>query len=189
MRPLWWGRLKQKERTMFELHLDMDGVLVDLYAQPWREAIAAESVEVFLDAAPLVDTEELRKHLRYTRKLSGRVVINTHTPEGASKDYQERVRLAKVIWLAEHIGLDSFDRFVCTPYGTDKTAFITLNSTEVAVVDDNPTIREQFKAKGHQAMTEKDLFEWIEAMKQARKDVLDLGWDKDDLDDFMGAGE
>lgn len=174
---------------MFELHLDMDGTLVDLYSTDWRAALAEERVDVFLDARPLVDMNELRKTLHYTRKYSGRVVINTHTPEGASKDYQERVRLAKVIWLAEHVGLNMFDRFVCTPYGTDKTAFITLNSTEVGVIDDSPTVREQFKALGHHAMTEKDLVEWLEDMKQAHKDVEDLGWDKDDLDDFMGMGE
>lgn len=134
---------------MFEVHLDMDGVLVDLYAEPWREAIEAEDHTVFLDAAPLCNMERLRERMLRARRESMRVVINTHTPDGASPEYQERVRLAKVIWLAEHVGLDSFDRFVCTPYGTDKSAFVI--GREAMLVDDSEHNRKAFEVQGYEA--------------------------------------
>lgn len=146
---------------MRELHLDMDGVLVDLYSEDWRTAMANEDHTVFLEAKPLGDMDKVRRWLLDLRRESWRVVINTHTPDGASPDYHKRVELAKTVWLLEHLGWDCFDLFVCTAYGTDKSAFMVEQHEDSGIIDDSARNRQCFTDRGFAADDEQGMWDYL----------------------------
>lgn len=151
---------------MRELHLDMDGVLCDLYSQDWAADVAAENTACFEQAAPMVDMARLRRVLLNLRRDSIRVCINTHTPDGASPEYQHRVAQTKAIWLAVHLGLDTIDEFYASPYGTDKSAWIKPRTEVALLIDDSGTNRMQWAARGYDAWTEHDLVPFMELAEE-----------------------
>lgn len=149
------------ERTR-ELHLDMDGTLVDLYRnQDWRIDVAQKTTTCFEEAEAFLPREGLRAYLRDLRRTDRcEVVINTWAPQGADREYIDRVAFAKLVWLAENVGLDMIDRFVCLPYGTPKVLAVSAGATAV-LIDDNEEQRRVFLAARHAAVDEATLWKLV----------------------------
>ena len=120
------------------VYLDMDGTIADLYGQAgWLEALRTEQDGLFSKCEPLTTQEEL---LSYFPTEHFEIRICSMTPKEASDEYCERVIKEKNEWL------DKFFPIITTRiymrYGYNKNL---KNSKNHILVDDNETIRQNYK--------------------------------------------
>ena len=120
--------------------LDMDGTLYDLYnIDNWLEDLRAENVRPFVVGSPLYDIDELNLVLDMLRRCGYRIIINSWTPMGASKDFCKEVKRTKKEWL-NRVGL-KVDEIHITKYGTTKADATRKYKGYQVLVDDNDLVR------------------------------------------------
>ncbi len=123
---------------------DLDGTLVDLYGVPnWLEMLRAEDTTPYEVAAPLYDMNVLCEALNALRAQGVTIAVTTWSSMGGSKEYNARVRAAKMLWLAKY----NFpvDVFHCQKYGTTK-ANATRNIGGYQILfDDNAKVRKGWR--------------------------------------------
>lgn len=120
------------------VYLDMDGTIADLYGQKdWLTDLIAEKVEPFENAKPMTTETvllELFPQNRYEIK------ILSMTPKKATSEYCRRVEKAKTEWLNKYF--PNIKTKIYLPYGDNKNL---KNSKNAILIDDNRTIRENYK--------------------------------------------
>lgn len=120
------------------VYLDMDGTIADLYNQKnWLEKLINEDKKIFLNAKPLVSEKELKTFFP-TDKYELRIC--SMTPKNASKSYCENVIEQKNAWLDKYF--PTITKRYYLPYGNNKNY---KNSKNAILVDDNETIRNNYK--------------------------------------------
>lgn len=120
------------------VYLDMDGTIADLYNLPnWLERLQNEDKTIFEECKPLVTMEELNSYYPLDKY---ELRICSMTPKGASANYRESVKAQKNAWL------DKFFPYIThrvyMTYGHSKNL---RNSKEHILIDDNKTIRDNYK--------------------------------------------
>lgn len=102
------------------LYFDMDGTLVDYYAQKdWLEDLKKEQITAFLLAKPLYNVWDFSCLLCELQRKGHKINIISWLPKNASNKYAERVKQAKLHWLKENL-LVYPDEIQIVPYGTNK---------------------------------------------------------------------
>lgn len=126
------------------LIFDMDGTIANLYAvDNWLELLHSENTLPYEIAEPLYNMVELNDLLLRLKNVGYRIVINSWTSKNGSKEYNKRVRKAKIEWLNKHNF--PYDEIHIVKYGTNK-AYATRNKCDIQIlVDDNKDVRQQFK--------------------------------------------
>lgn len=120
------------------VYLDMDGTIADLYSTTnWLERLTNEDETPFLEAEPMT-TEDNLLEIFPTDLYDVKVL--TMTPKNATKEYCERVREAKEAWLNTYF--PNLETRYYKAYGNNKNL---KNAKNAILVDDNATIRENFK--------------------------------------------
>lgn len=120
------------------VYLDMDGTIANLYGQDnWLEKLQNETKGLFLNCEPLTTIEELEKQFP-TTEYELRVL--SMTPKGVSKEYCEIVIAEKNAWLNKYF--PTITKRIYLPYGNNKNL---KNSKNAILVDDNETIRNNYK--------------------------------------------
>ena len=122
------------------LVFDLDGTLVDLYSVPnWLEMLRAEDETPYEVAAPMYDMNELAGVLNALRAEGVTIAVTTWSSMGGSKEYNKRVRAAKIAWLAKY----NFpvDVFHCVAYGTTKANCTRHIGRNQILFDDNAKVR------------------------------------------------
>lgn len=121
------------------LVFDMDGTIADLYGMAgWLEMLRAEDTTPYELAAPMFSEVEINA-IQTLRKNGWKVAITTWTAKGGSKEYNARVRNAKLAWLIEHDF--PFDEFHAIKYGTTKANSTRAKADYQILFDDNEEIR------------------------------------------------
>ncbi len=125
--------------------LDLDGTIASLYSVPsWLEKLRAEDVTPYIDAAPMVDCDELESVLRALRMRGHTVeVVSWNCGGSPSKEYAREVRRAKVEWLKRHgIHVDSVH---VVKHGTPKQRVVRGHGV---LFDDEKPNRDAWEASG-----------------------------------------
>lgn len=119
---------------------DLDGTLVDLYGVPnWLEMLRAEDTTPYEVAAPLYDMNVLCEALNELRANGVTIAVTTWSSMGGSKEYNKRVRAAKIAWLEKYDF--PFDIFHCQAYGTTKANATRKYGGNQILFDDNAKVR------------------------------------------------
>lgn len=122
------------------LVFDMDGTIADLYGvEGWLEDLRAENPRPYEVAKPLVDMTALNILCEALAARGWRIVVTTWLAKDSSKEYEEKVRRAKLCWLREHEFL--FDEFHGVKYGTTKANCTRKHGGFQVLVDDNEAVR------------------------------------------------
>lgn len=112
-------------------YFDMDGTIADLYGvENWLPMLINEQTTPYDVAAPLVNVENFCKKAAELKTQGATFGIVSWTARGGSKEYNKKVRLAKLQWLDKFFpGI--FTEIHIVKYGTpkyrvvkDKTGFL-----------------------------------------------------------------
>lgn len=119
---------------------DMDGTIANFYGvEGWLDYIKNEDTTPYEVATPLYDMEYLRNLLIDLKNKGWRVVVTTWLAKGATKEYNDRTRKAKIDWLAKYNF--PYDEIHLVKYGTTKANCTRKIGGYQVLVDDNATVR------------------------------------------------
>lgn len=122
------------------LVFDMDGTIADLYGvEGWLEDLRAENPRPYEVAKPLVDMTALNILCEALAVRGWRIVVTTWLAKDSSKEYEEKVRRAKLHWLREYDF--RYDEIHLVKYGTTKANCTRRHGGFQVLVDDNEAIR------------------------------------------------
>lgn len=120
------------------VYLDMDGTIANLYGmENWLKDLENEIEGVFIKCKPFITEKEL---LKYFPVEKYELRICSMTPLNASEKYCKIVIKEKNEWLDKHF--PSITHRVYMKYGKSKNL---RNSERHILIDDNATIRNNFK--------------------------------------------
>jgi len=119
---------------------DLDGTLVDLYGVPnWLEMLRAEDITPYEVAEPMYNMDLLVSVLNDLRANGVMIAVTTWSSMGGSREYNKRVRAAKIAWLEKYDF--PFDIFHCQAYGTTKANATRKYGGNQILFDDNAKVR------------------------------------------------
>ena len=122
------------------LVFDMDGTIADLYkVNGWLEDIHNENVRPYVLANPIYNAEELNILLGILKQFGWKIIITTWLAKNATEEYNEKVRKAKIEWLAKN-NFD-YDEIHLVKYGTTKANCTRKHGGFQILIDDNEKIR------------------------------------------------
>lgn len=122
------------------LVFDMDGTIADLYGvEDWLEMLRSENPTPYAIAEPLYNMEILNEILYIFKNMGWRIVVTTWLAMNSSKEYDDKVRKAKIEWL-DKMGFD-YDEIHLVKYGTTKANCTRKHGGYQVLVDDNEKIR------------------------------------------------
>ena len=129
------------------IYFDMDGTIADLYGvNGWLEMLAAESVNPYVIAKPMLEMWELSKALHSLRNKGYHVGIISWTSKNGTNEYNERVANAKKFWLRENL-YTALDEIKIVPYGTPKETAVDF--PEGILFDDEEGNREGWNGEAY----------------------------------------
>ena len=103
------------------INFDMDGTIVDLYGvDDWLNDLINGDTRPYDIAKPLVNMSALARVLNGLQKKGYIINIISWTSKNGTVEYNERVRVAKLKWLAKHLKSVKFNNVYIVPYGTPK---------------------------------------------------------------------
>ena len=101
------------------LVFDMDGTIADLYGvDNWLNYLQNENPLPYLIAKPIYQIEDLNLLIGVLKGLGWHIVVTSWLAKDSSKEYDEKVRKAKIAWL-KAINFD-YDEIHLVKYGTTK---------------------------------------------------------------------
>lgn len=125
---------------MRRIYLDMDGTIADLYGRPtWLEELVNEDTTPYEVAERLVDESVLENLVNRGYELG----IISWTSKNGSREYNRRVRTAKVEWLRRNYPNIHFVEIHVVRYGTPK--YRVANTENGILVDDETPNRNAWR--------------------------------------------
>ena len=101
-------------------YFDMDGTLANFYGvDGWLDYILEENTKPYEIAIPLISPKKFAKWANELKKEGVNFGIISWTARGGSKDYNKRVRKAKIDWLNKYFP-NIFTEIHIVKYGTPK---------------------------------------------------------------------
>ena len=124
---------------MRAVYFDMDGTIANFYGvNGWLDAIHCESVMPYVAAEPLMNPAHLINILTQLKAKGYTIGIISWSAMGGSKEYNKRVRAAKLAWIKNYFG-NIFDEFHVVKYGTPKHNVAKIKNS--IIVDDDYRVR------------------------------------------------
>jgi hypothetical protein len=168
---MWYNIIVQEKGTqMRAIYFDMDGTIANFYGvDGWLDAIRNESVMPYIAAEPLMNPTHLIDILMQLKAKGCTIGIISWSAMGGSKEYNKRVRAAKLAWVNNYFG-NIFDEFHVVKYGTPKHRVAKIKDS--ILVDDNVDVRDTWKngatvdASNSENMV-KELHNMLETLKAA----------------------
>ena len=113
---------------MAQIVLDMDGTFVDLYkVNGWLDDLKAERTRPYEEAEPMYDMDDFNAIINMLRENGHKVIIVSWGSKTATKEYNRRIRKAKVEWLNRHGVV--VDEIHVVKYGTPKSYMVKGEAT------------------------------------------------------------
>lgn len=126
--------------TKKEIYFDLDGTLVDLYGvENWLSYLNSLDETPYTIAKPLLNMQVLARQLNRLQKLGYTLNIISWCSKHSTKDYDERIKKAKLDWLKKHLNSVKWNKIDITEYGTYKEK--VANNSEGILFDDEPNNR------------------------------------------------
>ena len=103
------------------INFDMDGTIADLYGvDGWLNDLINGDTRPYDIAKPLVNMSALARRLNTLQRKGYIINIISWTSKSGTAEYNERVKVAKLNWLAKHLKSVKFNNVYIVPYGTPK---------------------------------------------------------------------
>ena len=103
------------------INFDMDGTFVDLYGvDGWLDDLTNSRTRPYEVAKPMINMSVFARRLNYLQKIGYIINVISWTAKNGSADFNKRVKIAKLNWLAKHLKSVKFDNVYIVPYGTPK---------------------------------------------------------------------
>ena len=119
---------------------DMDASMNKFYeVEGWLEDIHNENTRPYEICEPLWNMDELNEVLKNLKEKGWRIAITTWLAKGASKEYDNAVRKAKLEWLKKYEF--PYDEIHLVKYGTTKANCTRKLGGYQILIDDNASIR------------------------------------------------
>ena len=100
-----------------KIWFDMDGTIVDLYGvENWLEMLIAHDETPYAIAKPIVNLSVLARLMNKVQRKGFEICIVSALAKDSTAEYDERVRNAKIKWLANHLKSVHFDEIRFVPY-------------------------------------------------------------------------
>lgn len=117
------------------INFDMDGTIADLYGvDGWLDDLINGNTRPYDIAKPLLNMSALARVLNKLQRLGYKINIISWTSKSGTAEYNERVKVSKLKWLAKHLKSVKFDNVYIVPYGTPKHEI----STGILFDDEQP---------------------------------------------------
>lgn len=128
---------------MAAIYFDMDGTIANLYGvDGWLDALHVESVMPYVAAEPLVNPSDFVTLIEQLKNKGYTVGIISWSAMNGSKNYNKRVRAAKLAWVKNYFG-NIFDEFHVVKYGTPKHTVAGIKNS--IIVDDDCRVRDSWR--------------------------------------------
>ena len=122
------------------LVFDMDGTIADLYGvDGWLRDLQNSDPRPYIEANPIYKAEDLNILIGVLKGLGWKIVVTTWLAKNATKEYDEKVRKAKLAWL-KAMNFD-YDEIHLVKYGTTKANCTRKHGGFQILVDDNEKVR------------------------------------------------
>ena len=100
-----------------KIWFDMDGTIADLYGvENWLEMLIAHDETPYAIAKPIVNLSVLARLMNKVQRKGFEICIVSALAKDSTAEYDERVRNAKIKWLANHLKSVHFDENRFVPY-------------------------------------------------------------------------
>ena len=100
-----------------KIWFDMDGTIADLYGvENWLEMLIAHDETPYTIAKPIVNLSVLARLMNKVQRKGFEICIVSALAKDSTAEYDERVRNAKIKWLANHLKSVHFDEIRFVPY-------------------------------------------------------------------------
>lgn len=124
------------------IYFDMDGTVADLYnVSNWLEKLRNSDVSPYVEAAPLVDMNELDNILQKFVAIGFVIGVISWSAMDGSKEYNKKTRKAKKAWIKAN--MPSVSEFHVVKYGTSKHTVAKVRGS--ILVDDNAKVRKAWE--------------------------------------------
>lgn len=100
-----------------KIWFDMDGTIADLYGvENWLEMLIAHDETPYAIAKPIVNLSVLARLMNKVQRKGFEICIVSALAKDNTAEYDEKVRNAKIKWLANHLKSVHFDEIRFVPY-------------------------------------------------------------------------
>ena len=100
-----------------KIWFDMDGTIADLYGvENWLEMLITHDETPYAIAKPIVNLSVLARLMNKIQRKGFEICIVSALAKDSTAEYDERVRNAKIKWLANHLKSVHFDEIRFVPY-------------------------------------------------------------------------
>lgn len=100
-----------------KIWFDMDGTIADLYGvENWLEMLIAHDETPYAIAKPIVNLSVLARLMNKVQRKGFEICIVSALAKDSTAEYDEKVRNAKIKWLANHLKSVHFDEIRFVPY-------------------------------------------------------------------------
>lgn len=104
-----------------KIWFDMDGTIADLYGvKDWLPMLIASNPTPYAVAAPLVHLSTLARMLNRLQAQGYEIGVISWLSKTSTPDYDEKVKAAKLAWLARHLPSVKWNEVKIVAYGTSK---------------------------------------------------------------------
>ena len=122
------------------LVFDMDGTIADLYGvENWLEDLRNENPRPYIEAKPLYNMFVLNTLIEALKEQGWRIVVTTWLAKDSTKEYDAKVREAKLAWLEKYYF--PYDEIHLIKYGTTKANCTRRHGGFQILIDDNVKVR------------------------------------------------
>ena len=126
---------------MKAIYFDLDGTLANLYGvENWLPMLMARDTTPYIVAKPMVRMNVLARLLNELQRKGYTLGIISWTAKNSTKEYNERIKVAKINWLKEHLKSVHFDEIHIVDYGTPKET-VVRNPMGILFDDEEPNRR------------------------------------------------
>lgn len=103
------------------IYFDLDGTLAGLYDVPnWLPMLINSDPTPYKLAAPLVNMNILARKLNKLQRAGYKIGVISWLSKNSTTDYDEKVKAAKLGWLAKHLPSVRWNEVKIVAYGTSK---------------------------------------------------------------------
>ena len=100
-----------------KIWFDLDGTIADLYGvENWLEMLIAHDETPYAIAKPIINLSVLARLMNKIQRKGFEICIVSALAKDSTAEYDERVRNAKIKWLANHLKSVHFDEVRFVPY-------------------------------------------------------------------------